>query len=132
MGRCTKGKRLGYYFVTRTYSTSNQRKMNSCRTRCQSHHPFVPVNVPVKVKVRVKVRVNVPVNTLDLWSLATNGTQELFEFLFKPRYIRSQRSHPVRIEGLCNIFLFQSSVTHVSQTQIDPFSHSYIFLQRYE
>ena len=48
---------------------------------------------------------------------------KLFEILLKAIDVWSQRHHPVRVERLLDIFLFQSRLAHVSQAQINSLHH---------
>lgn len=44
------------------------------------------------------------------------------QILFKGINIRSHRYHPISVECLLHIFLFQTSLTHVGKTQVNCFS----------
>ena len=49
-----------------------------------------------------------------------------FQILFKSIHIRTERNHPVRIEGFFYIFLFNTLLAHMGKAKINSFIHKYI------
>ena len=107
MTRSTERKTLHQHLITSLHTTANQSQMNGSSTCTQANHLSVKLLRSITLTVGKRLQI-----------------------LFEGIHIRSHWYHPVGIDSLLHIFLFQTSLTHMSKTQVNCFSffHCYIIL----
>ena len=109
MRRSTESKALHANLITRANATSQQTQVNGSSTSAQRHHL-----------------------TRQLRAIAVLRNESL-EIILKTIHVRTQRHHPVGIKCLLHVFLFLTSLAHVSQTKINSLSffHFYFVFKVY-
>ena len=110
MTRSAECETLHQYFITSLHATANQSQVNGSSTSRQTNH------LAVKRLCTITLTVG-----------------ERLQILLEGIHIRSHWYHPVGIEGLLHVFLFQTSLTHVGEAQVNCFSffHCCIYLCQY-
>ena len=106
MGWCTEGETLYTYLISRFYATGYQSKVHRSSTGTQANHPMIQLT-----SIRI-------------------GIGKIWQGLLEGIHIRAHRNHPIGIECFLYIFLFQTSLTHVSKTEVDSisfFNHNFIY-----
>ena len=105
MTRSAECETLHQYFITSLHATANQSQVNGSSTSRQTNHLTVKRLCTITLTVGKRLQI-----------------------LLEGIYIRSHRHHPVSVERFLHIFLFNSSLAHVSKTKINhlSFFHFYI------